>query len=103
MVGRALPISGSRRGRLTHIQEAGICIAASVGICRYFQGLHPNAPLMGTGTLGQASVELWQRRMELNVFLPIEQTFLHRSELFKARTQVAEFAGVCRKKAYQGL
>jgi hypothetical protein len=42
---------------------------------------------MGTGTLGQALVEMWQRRIEFNVFLPIEQTFLHSSELFKARPQ----------------
>ena len=35
--------------------------------------------------------------MEFNVFLPIEQTFLHSSELFKARPQVAEFAEVCRR------
>jgi glutathione S-transferase len=53
--------------------DDGICIAESVAICRYFEGLHPNPPLMGTGTLGQASVEMWQRRMEFNVFLPIEQ------------------------------
>ena len=83
--------------------DDGTCIAELIAICRYFEGLHPNPPLMGTGTLGQASVEMWQRRMEFNVFLPIEQTFLHSSELFRARPQVAEFAEVCRRKAYQGL
>jgi glutathione S-transferase len=83
--------------------DDGTCIAESVAICRYFEGLHPNPPLMGTGTLGQASVEMWQRRMELYVFFPIELTFLHSSELFKARPQVAEFAEVSRQRAYQGL
>jgi hypothetical protein len=65
--------------------------------------IHPNPRLVGTGTLGQASVEMWQRGMEFNVFLPIKQTFLHSSELFTARPQVAEFAEVCSQKAYQGL
>jgi glutathione S-transferase len=64
--------------------DDGICIAESVAICRYFEGFHPNLSLMGTGTLGQGSVEMWQRRMEFNVFLPIEQIFLHSSQLFKS-------------------
>lgn len=83
--------------------DDGTCISESVAICRYLEGLYPNPPLMGIGTLGQAVVEMWQRRMEFNVFLPIEQTFLHTSEWFKSRPQVAEFAEVCRQKGYQGL
>lgn len=57
--------------------DDGTVIAESVAICRYFEELHPDPPLFGTGALGKAMVEMWQRRMELHLFLPVAQAFRH--------------------------
>ena len=47
--------------------DDGTCIAESVAICRYFEELHPDPPLMGTDARDRALVEMWQRRMELEL------------------------------------
>src|SRR5215813_4400863 len=53
--------------------DDGTFIAESVAICRYFEETHPNPPLMGTDARDCAIVEMWQRRMELEIFSPITQ------------------------------
>ncbi|HEY0300849.1 MAG TPA: glutathione S-transferase, partial [Rhizomicrobium sp.] len=55
--------------------DDGSFIAESVAICRYFEELHPAPPLMGTDAKDRAVVEMWQRRMELELFNPITQVF----------------------------
>lgn len=45
----------------------GTAIAESVAICRYFEALHADPALMGRGAQDQALVEMWNRRMELNL------------------------------------
>jgi glutathione S-transferase len=80
--------------------DDGTTIAESVAICRYFEELHPNPPLMGTGALERAQVEMWQRRMELALFYMVGQTFRNTSDFFKGRIpQVPEFGEVCRADA----
>ncbi len=80
--------------------EDGTCIAESVAICRYFEELHPNPPLMGTTGRDRALVEMWQRRMEFEVFLPITQVFRNSHPFFAGRIpQVPEYGEVCRTAA----
>lgn len=80
--------------------DDGTCIAESVAICRYFEELHPNPPLMGVDAKDKALVEMWQRRMEMEVLLPVANSFRHRHEFFKGRIpQVPEFAEVSRQVA----
>lgn len=84
--------------------DDGTCIAESVAICRYFEELHPEPPLMGVGALDRAMVEMWQRRMEFQIFIPIVQVFRNGHPFFKGRIpQVPEFGEVCRKAAEQQL
>jgi len=84
--------------------DDGTCIAESVAICRYFEELHPQPPLMGTDALDRALVEMWQRHMELEVFVPIAQVFRNSSPFFKGRiAQVPEYGEACRKQAEQRL
>ena len=52
--------------------DDGTCIAESLAICRYFEALHPGAPLFGATPLEQAEIEMWLRRIELRFYLPIE-------------------------------
>ncbi len=84
--------------------DDGTLIAESVAICRYFEGIHPEPPLMGTGPLDSAIVEMWQRRMELALFMTVAQAFRNTSEFFKGRIpQVPEFGEVCKAEAIKRL
>ena len=84
--------------------DDGTTIAESVAICRYFEELQPDPPLMGTDAKDRAVVEMWQRRMEYEVFLPITQVFRNGHAFFKGRIpQVPEYGEVCRKHAEQRL
>ena len=55
----------------------GTVISESVAICRYFEELQPAPPLMGTSPLDKARIEMWQRRIELALFLPVAHCFRH--------------------------
>jgi glutathione S-transferase len=80
--------------------DDGTVLAESVAICRYFEETHPNPPLLGTDAKDRALVEMWQRRMELELTTPIMQTFRNTHAFFKGRIpQVAEYGELCRKGA----
>lgn len=84
--------------------DDGTYIAESVAICRYFEELHPEPPLMGIGAKDRALVEMWQRRMELELLLPVADAFRQRHEFFKGRIlQVPEYAEVQKKNAESRL
>ena len=84
--------------------DDGTCIAESVAICRYFEEAQPNPPLMGTDAKDRAIVEMWQRRMELEVFVPVTQVFRNSHPFFKDRIpQVPEYGEVCRRAAESRL
>ena len=78
--------------------DDGTCIAESLAICRYLEELHPEPPLFGTDARDRALVEMWNRRMELEVFAPIAQVFRNGHAFFKGRIeQVPEYGEVCRR------
>jgi len=80
--------------------DDGTCISESVAICRYLEEIRPEPPLMGVGATDRAVVEMWQRRMELELFQPIANVFVHTHEWFKGRRpQVPEWGETCRKHA----
>jgi glutathione S-transferase len=84
--------------------DDGTCIAESAAICRYFEGMHPKPPLMGVDARDSAVVEMWQRRMELGVAIPIMQCFQNTSDFFKSRiAQVPEYGAVCVENALKQL
>ncbi|TIV68243.1 MAG: glutathione S-transferase, partial [Mesorhizobium sp.] len=57
--------------------DDGTVITESIAICRYFEELHPEPALFGTGALGKAKVEMWQRRLELNLMVSVAAAFRH--------------------------
>ncbi len=59
------------------VLDDGTVITESIAICRYFECLHPEPPLFGVGALGQAVVEMWNRRAELHLLLPVSHAFRH--------------------------
>jgi glutathione S-transferase len=57
--------------------DDGTIITESIAICRYFEELHPEPALFGKGALGKAKVEMWQRRLELNLMASVAAAFRH--------------------------
>ena len=84
--------------------DDGTCIAESVAICRYFEEIHPRPPLFGLDAKDRAIVEMWNRRMEFALFIPIADAFRQRHEFFKGRIrQVPEYAEAQRLNAEDSL
>jgi glutathione S-transferase len=80
--------------------DDGTCIAETVAICRYFEETQPHPPLLGTDAKDKAVVEMWQRRMELELFRYVTGCFQNTHDFFKGRIeQVPAFGEVCRKTA----
>lgn len=59
------------------VLDDGTTLAESIAICRYFEELHPTPALFGTGPLEKACIEMWQRRVELNLLFRVAQTLRH--------------------------
>src|SRR5271169_6309348 len=47
--------------------DDGSCIAESVAIARYLEALNPEPNLFGRNPSEAAEIEMWSRRMELNL------------------------------------
>ena len=63
--------------------DDGTIITESIAICRYFEELHPEPALFGKGALGKAKVEMWQRRLELNLMASVAAAFRHIHQAMK--------------------
>lgn len=76
------------------VLDNGTVITESIAICRYFEALQPEPPLFGVGAEGIALVEMWNRRVELNLFFAVAQVFRHTHPAMKDLEvpQVAEWA-----------
>ena len=84
--------------------DDGTCIAESVAICRYFEEMQPEPALMGTDARDRAIVEMWNRRMELEIALPIMQSFRNTHDFFKGRIpQAPEYGEICGKAAAERI
>lgn len=84
--------------------DDGTLIAESVAVCRYFEETHPQPPLFGTDAKSKAIVEMWQRRMELEILSMTAGSFRNTSDFFKGRIpQVKEYGEVCKNAALKRL
>jgi glutathione S-transferase len=57
------------------VLDDGTVITESIAICRYFEALQPDPPLFGRGALQIARIEMWNRRLELNLLFPVAHVF----------------------------
>jgi glutathione S-transferase len=57
--------------------DDGRMIGESVAICRYFEALHPEPPLFGTDPISIAEIDMWIRRVELTLMMPIANIWRH--------------------------
>jgi len=64
--------------------DDGTVIAESISVCRYLEELHPEPSLFGRDAIERATIDMWNRRVELDGFMPA----LHAS-----RNDIPLFAG----------
>ena len=84
--------------------DDGTCISESTAICRYFEEVKPTPPLFGTDAKDRAIVEMWDRRMELELFRNVTGTFQNTHEYFRGRIeQIAAYGERCRRVARERL
>jgi glutathione S-transferase len=83
----------------------GSIITESIAICRYFEALHPTPSLFGQTPLEIATIEMWQRRVEFKLFLPIASAFRHTHPAMEKyeMPQVAAWGEANRQKAIDGM
>ena len=60
--------------------DDGTCIGESVAICRYFEALHPQPALFGATPEEKGLIEMWLRRVEINLYIPIELAGVFRDD-----------------------
>jgi glutathione S-transferase len=87
------------------VLDDGIVITESIAICRYFEALHPDPPLFGRGALQSALVEMWNRRIEFHLFLPVSNIFRHLHPAMKdmEQPQVKEWGEANKPRALSFL
>jgi glutathione S-transferase len=87
------------------VLDDGAIITESIAICRYFEALHPEPAMFGTSALEKAMVEMWDRRVEHELYLPISHVFRHLHPAMKAAEvpQVAEWGEVNKARVAEFL
>jgi glutathione S-transferase len=85
--------------------DDGTILTESIAICRYFEALHPEPALFGKAALEIATIEMWQRRMELNLLASVAAVFRHTHPAMLAWEvpQVKEWGEANRSKAIDFL
>jgi len=80
--------------------DDGTCISETVAICRYFEELHPEPPLFGRSAAEKATVDMWVRRIEFQLMIPVGQFWRHAHPRTAALlTQYKDF-GESNREAY---
>lgn len=87
------------------VLDDGTAISETVAICRYFEATQPEPALFGKGAVGQATIEMWQRRMELGLFTHVSQAFrhLHPAMAHLEVPQVAAWGEASKGRALEAL
>ena len=87
------------------VLDDGTIITESIAICRYFEFSHPEPPMFGEDALGQAMVDMWNRRCEQHLLLQVSHVFRHLHPAMKAMEvpQIAEWGETNKAKALEFL
>ena len=86
------------------VLDDGTVITESIAICRDFEGLRPEPPLFGRGGLEAALVEMWNRRVELNLYNAVSAVFRHLHPAMKEmEDQIPEWGEANKPRAVEFL
>jgi glutathione S-transferase len=74
--------------------DDGTVIVESLAIMEYLEELYPNPPLIGADPVTRALVRMWERRIEIGVYLPASRMVLSKGEVSEhaRKTLVARLA-----------
>ena len=74
--------------------DDGTIIAESLAIMEYLEEIYPNPPLIGADPVTRALVRMWERRIEIGVYLPASRMVLSKGEVSEhaRKTLVARLA-----------
>lgn len=100
-----LDIMGGEHFTKTHTDRAGTHhipvielsdgthLSETVAICRYLEAVYPKPNLMGADPLEAATIEMWQRRVEMGLLMSIAQVIRHTVPAMNAleHVQVSEW------------
>ena len=65
--------------------DNGTVISESVSVCRYLEELHPEPSLFGSSAEERAVIDMWNRRSEIDGFMPILHAVRNRLPNFEGR------------------
>jgi glutathione S-transferase len=77
--------------------DDGTTLTESVAICRYFEETVPEPPLFGRSTIERAQVEMWNRRMEIELLLPVIDVFVHTHPFWTGKREQMPDWGIKRR------
>lgn len=85
--------------------DDGTVITETQAICRYLERLYPQPCLMGATPLEEAHIEMWQRRLELNLYTAARAVFRHSVPALKALepVQISAWAELNRPRVSEML
>ncbi len=65
--------------------DDGMVIAESISVCRYLEELHPEPSLFGRTPEERGIIDMWNRRVELDGFMPALHAVRNKVPLFAGR------------------
>ena len=84
--------------------DEGTILTESIAICRYIESQHPEPNMFGTTPLETAQIEMWMRRAELEIGIPVMSVFANLHPFWVGRiTQVKETGELAREKLLQRM
>lgn len=84
-------LSVTSLGQVPALQlDDGDVLTESIAICRFFEALNPDPPMFGKGPKGVAEVDMWMRRVELRLMIPVGMVWMH-THPFTARVVVPQY------------
>ncbi len=93
------------RGQLPFLElDDGRVIAETISICRYLDELHPEPPLFGSTPFERAETDMWIRRVETALGVPMGLVWQHGHPLTAALVkQIPAMADQARERAQESL
>lgn len=59
------------------VLDDGTAISETISICRFFEALQPDPPLMGTTPVEKATIDMWLRRVEERLLMVVANVLRH--------------------------
>jgi glutathione S-transferase len=85
--------------------DDGTYLSETIAICRYLESIYPDPPMFGVGIRDQVEVEMWQRKVEIEIFINTSHYIRHTSpQLARMEpVQVPDWGNLCRARVETGL